>query len=388
MLNYLKKNLNIIFLIILLTIPFKINASTYDIFGLEFKINNTDFNIFRKGNMNNREQLDTDFVNFIDNIFNDGGFLYATTDNSSKEIFVYAYEYNDVNLNMQSEENIKNFENMILYQNNAKKHDIYEFNNYKYIFFQYNNKNIYIIDYYTIMNGYIFLIRFQQNSNFTNQEKQNIKSLIDNIIINNYQKTYNFFDLTLNYNESGWFYFTRDNLKNNPSLNKLGISYEYVNNFFNNNKDCYMNAVKINNNLKEEFFIIAKESKDYKNLNEESNINLNKYMEDIAQLTNSKNIYPYEFKNNKYIFAEYYDSKLHYNIIDYYTIFNKKAYIIKFQQEKTFNTEQKETIKKIINSIEFKNNRKYVIVNNNYLLYFFIILILLLFGVLIKKRKH
>ena len=68
--------------------------------------------------------------------------------------------------------------------------------------------------------------------------------------------------------------------------------------------------------------------------------------------------------------------------------FNKKAYIIKFQQEKTFNTEQKETIKKIINSIEFKNNRKYVIVNNNYLLYFFIILILLLFGVLIKKRKH
>ena len=93
---------------------------------------------------------------------------------------------------MQSEENIKNFENMILYQNNAKKHDIYEFNNYKYIFFQYNNENIYIIDYYTIMNGYIFLIRFQQNSNFTNQEKQNIKSLIDNIIINNYQKTYNF----------------------------------------------------------------------------------------------------------------------------------------------------------------------------------------------------
>ena len=48
MLNYLKKNLNIIFLIILLTIPFKINASTYDIFGLEFKINNTDFNISEK----------------------------------------------------------------------------------------------------------------------------------------------------------------------------------------------------------------------------------------------------------------------------------------------------------------------------------------------------
>ena len=65
MLNYFKKKLNIIFLIILLTIPFKINASTYDIFGLEFKINNTDFNTFIKDNIN-RAQLDVDFLNFID----------------------------------------------------------------------------------------------------------------------------------------------------------------------------------------------------------------------------------------------------------------------------------------------------------------------------------
>lgn len=189
MLNYFKKKLNIIFLIILLTIPFKINASTYDIFGLEFKINNTDFNTFIKDNIN-RAQLDVDFLNFIDAVFNDGGFLYATNNDTSKEIFIYAYEYNDINLNVQSKENIKKFENIILYQNSAENHDIYEINNYKYIFFQYNYENLFIIDYYTIMNGYVFLIRFQQSSNFTVQEKQDIKSLIDNINYINYQKVY------------------------------------------------------------------------------------------------------------------------------------------------------------------------------------------------------
>ena len=49
-------------------------------------------------------------------------------------------------------------------------------------------------------------------------------------------------DLSIQFDNSIWYVFTRDNIENNPELEELGVSYEDMCNILNNN-NAYMDSV-------------------------------------------------------------------------------------------------------------------------------------------------
>ncbi len=49
-------------------------------------------------------------------------------------------------------------------------------------------------------------------------------------------------DMSITINEDIWYVFTPDNILNNPELDELGISYEYMVNVFSDNR-AYLDAV-------------------------------------------------------------------------------------------------------------------------------------------------
>ena len=49
-------------------------------------------------------------------------------------------------------------------------------------------------------------------------------------------------DMSITIDEDIWYVFTPDNILNNPELDELGISYEYMVNVFSDNR-AYLDAV-------------------------------------------------------------------------------------------------------------------------------------------------
>ena len=62
--------------------------------------------------------------------------------------------------------------------------------------------------------------------------------------VTTYASTYtmNDTDVSIQIDDSIWYVFTRDNIKDNPELDELQITYDYMNDFFNSN-NTYLDAV-------------------------------------------------------------------------------------------------------------------------------------------------
>lgn len=171
-------------------------------------------------------------------------------------------------------------------------------------------------------------------------------------------KEYSAVDLTIDFDDSKWYVFTRDNIKDNEELKELGITYEYMNSFFLSNY-AYLDAAIVYENPSDtlESFVMIKDS----NLER----NLHTYTEnDIKDLENelikNYNVFEhgiYSFNDYKYVYMVYEDNGL--NIIDYYTSINGKMYTIKLQKQNKFTSEEKELMKSIVNTISFKLDPKY-----------------------------
>ena len=172
-------------------------------------------------------------------------------------------------------------------------------------------------------------------------------------------KQYNFKDLSIDLNEDEWYIFTRDNIKDNEVLEKLGITYEYMNNFFNTN-NTYLDAITfLNEEEYLEMFVAAKDTYLDYNLHKYSDDDLKDLEEEFISKTNPTEHGIYNTGKYKYIYQVYNDEKLNLNVIDYYTVINSKAYTIKFQKVNEFTSDEKSIIKEIIGDISFKLDSKY-----------------------------
>ena len=49
-------------------------------------------------------------------------------------------------------------------------------------------------------------------------------------------------DLTVKIDDTVWYVFTRDNIENNLELDELGVSYDYMNEFFQDNQ-VFLDAI-------------------------------------------------------------------------------------------------------------------------------------------------
>ena len=153
--------------------------------------------------------------------------------------------------------------------------------------------------------------------------------------------------------EDIWYVFTRDNIKDNPELVELGLTYDYMYDLFLKN-DAYMDAVLFYESGEFLEFFVGKKPVD------SGMINLTNYDHDVVlelatKLASKYETDKYSTYSTTYKFAivEYFDSNYNYYVCDYVTVVNGDCYTFKFQSACEFDDDQYNEMKWIINGITF-----------------------------------
>lgn len=157
-------------------------------------------------------------------------------------------------------------------------------------------------------------------------------------------------DIKVNLDDSSWYVFTRDNIKDNKQLKEFGISEEYMNTTFKNG-NIYLDAIKFNSNKEIiELFVMKKPVEKVKNMSKYSDSELKDVAKEIAKKENT-NDYKIYTTNYKYVYTKYTDSGK--QIMDYYTVINGYGYTIKLQSDKTFTSSEQNEMENIVKGISF-----------------------------------
>ena len=160
-------------------------------------------------------------------------------------------------------------------------------------------------------------------------------------------------DMSLNIPDE-WYVFTRENIENNPDLDELDLTYEFMNELMNEN-DMYVDAF----DDEEEFIVSVVDVEDVGNLNDYFDSEIEDLAVEIQSIAGADSYELYE-NDYKFIYLEYMDAG--YYIINYYTIIADRAYTFTIQKETEFTSAEKDSYKTIIDSVNFDN---YVGVDNS-----------------------
>lgn len=173
--------------------------------------------------------------------------------------------------------------------------------------------------------------------------------------ITTYAETYHLddTDISISVDNTSWYVFTRDNLKNNLELEELGISYDTMYSILQDNQ-AYMDAILCYEDGEFVELFIRKKAVDsgVANLSNYSNEEVLELAKELAKRQNAKKYSVYE---NRYKFAklEYIDSTLDYNICEFVTVVNKESYTLTFQSISKFSDSQYEEMMNIVDSVGF-----------------------------------
>lgn len=164
-------------------------------------------------------------------------------------------------------------------------------------------------------------------------------------------------DVSITVDSKEWKVFTRKNVSGNSELKSMGISPQY---FYDAmiNTNVYLEMFRVKENSREtiEFKIYKENNTDinnYKNLSERK---LRKIGEGLA---NKRSADTWKIYSNEtpYIYMEY--SDLDYNYMEYYTVVNQEVYRLVASKANKFSDAEKESIRGIVDSAEYKINSLY-----------------------------
>ena len=173
--------------------------------------------------------------------------------------------------------------------------------------------------------------------------------------ITTYAETYNLggTDMSISVDDTVWYVFTRDNIKNNSELDELGITYEAMYDILHNN-EAYMDAILYYEDGEYTEFFIRKRALDTGIANL-SNYKDSEVLELAKELAKKQGANTYSVYENQYKFAklEYVDSNLGYYICEFVTCVNKDNYTFTFQSTSQFTDEEYAEIENIVDSVKF-----------------------------------
>ena len=160
-------------------------------------------------------------------------------------------------------------------------------------------------------------------------------------------------DLSISVNDTMWYVFTRDNIKNNSELEELGITYEAMYEILYNN-EAYMDAILYYENGEYTELFVRKRALDTGIANL-SNYKDSEVLELAKELAKKQGANTYSVYENQYKFAklEYVDSNLGYYICEFVTCVNKDNYTFTFQSTSQFTDEEYAEIENIVDSVKF-----------------------------------
>lgn len=160
-------------------------------------------------------------------------------------------------------------------------------------------------------------------------------------------------DMSIQIDDTSWYVFTRDNIKNNSELIELDISYDTMYDILHNN-EAYMDAILLYDDGEYIEFFVRKRAIDsgMSNLSKYSEKDVLEVAKGLAKRANAEEYSVYE---NEYMFAklEYVDSNLGYYIYEFVTVVNKENYTFTFQSTSPFVDSEYKEMESIIDSIEF-----------------------------------
>lgn len=173
--------------------------------------------------------------------------------------------------------------------------------------------------------------------------------------ITTYAETYNLggTDMSISVDDTVWYVFTRDNIKNNSELEELGITYDTMHDILHNN-EAYMDAILYYEDGEYVEFFIRKRALDTGIANL-SNYKDSEVLELAKELAKKQGANTYSFYENQYKFAklEYVDSNYGYYICEFVTCVNKDNYTFTFQSTSQFTDEEYAEIENIVDSVKF-----------------------------------
>lgn len=187
----MKNNRIIIFLaLIVFAFPTIVNAQRFypDGTDLSVWIDDTKWYVFTRNNIYNNSELNElgityDYLyNFMYNnyVYLDGALFYSDSDDSL-ELLIRKTKVDKIkNLTNYSDDEVKDLAKSLADKQNAQIYKIYE-SDYKYAYLKYMDKGLYLVEYFTIVNGEGYTITAQKSSQFTSDELIEIETIVDSI---------------------------------------------------------------------------------------------------------------------------------------------------------------------------------------------------------------
>lgn len=188
----MKKKMFAMFALLLLFIPSFVFAGSYDVdeyLKLDFDDN---WYVFTKSNIKDNKELKELGVSeeYMENLFKSSNvvvdaILFEEDNNDTKEVFVRTTETKDLyNLNDNTDSYINEFADGFI--SSVKEQGIevvnskvYKSNNNTYVYLEYSDSNLNVIEYFTVVNGNGYAIQAQKTNSFTESEKDSFKGIID-----------------------------------------------------------------------------------------------------------------------------------------------------------------------------------------------------------------
>ena len=157
-------------------------------------------------------------------------------------------------------------------------------------------------------------------------------------------------DMDITIDESEWYVFTPDNILDNPELEELGLTYEYMLESFQNNQ-AYLDAILFYYDSEDyiELFVRKVALEDIGNLVNYDDDFIERFGQALAD--EQKANYEIYRTNYPFVLLDYQDQGFY--LQEYYTIVNGNGYTITAQKPNAFSREDKARVEKIVDSVSF-----------------------------------
>lgn len=160
-------------------------------------------------------------------------------------------------------------------------------------------------------------------------------------------------DMSITIDEDEWYVFTPDNILNNPELEELGLTYEYMVESFQSNK-AYLDAILFFYDSEDymELFVRKVALEDINNLINYDDAYINRLGQALANEQNAN--YKIYHTDYPFILLDYMDQGFY--LQEYYTIVNGYGYTLTVQKPNDFTNEDTARVQEIVNSVSFNVN--------------------------------
>ncbi len=174
----------VLLFVALFFVPLFVSAATYTVGDITQKYDDSKWIVFTRENIKGNAKLKEFGIeeSYLSSLFEQQSiYLDALTSDTAIESFVFIKDVvSDTNLHKYSNSEIKELENEVIKDFNTTKHGIYETGGYKYVYMTYEDQGLKIYDYYTVINGKGYTLKFQKKTDFSTSELALIKGIVDN----------------------------------------------------------------------------------------------------------------------------------------------------------------------------------------------------------------